>query len=111
MKKTQTISVRELRDNLSLYLQAAKVKKIHFVVMRHAETMAEISPPKKKKSRKQLNAELLKELREAQAQADRGEWYTQEEMEELQRRRRGLSTPKGHRKISIVFPKPPRREF
>ena len=112
MPKTQTISVREFRQNLSLYLSAAKLKKIHFVVMNHSEPMAEIIPPKeKKKTQKQLREELLKDIQEAEAQLERGEWYTQEEMEELLRIRRGLPIPKGQKKISIVFPKPPRKGF
>lgn len=87
MTKTQTISVRELRENLSLYLRAAKIKKIHFVVMNHLEPMAEFGPPKeKKKSRKQLREELLRELRVTQARMDRGEYLTTEEL----RRRLGL---------------------
>lgn len=81
MLKTQTISIRELRQNLSLYLRATELKNIHFVVMRHAEPIARIVPEKrKKKTRKLLREELLRDIREAQAQIARGEWYTTEEV-------------------------------
>lgn len=79
--KTQEISVREFRQNLSLYLRAAKVKKIHFVVMNHTEPMAKFGPPdEKKKTRKQLREEFLRDIRKAQAQMDRGEYLTTEEL-------------------------------
>ena len=111
MDKTQTISVREFRQNLSLYLHATEINRVHFVVMKHGKPIARMVPEKaKKKTRKELDAELLRDLREAQAQGDRGEWYTQEEMEELLRRRSGLPLRKGQKKISIIFPKPPRKE-
>src|SRR3989338_2953070 len=50
MPTTQTISVRELRQNLSLYLRATEMKKVHFVVMRHGEPVARMIPEKKKKT-------------------------------------------------------------
>lgn len=81
MQKTQTISVRELRENLSLYLRATQLKNIHFVVMRHAEPIARIVPEKpKKKTQKQLKEELLRDIREAQAQMDRDEYLTSAEL-------------------------------
>ena len=110
MKTTQTISIRELRQNLSLYLRATELKKVHFMVMRHSEVVAKIVPVKaKKKTQKQLKAELLRDIREAEAQWERGEWYTMEEVKELHRLRHGLPLRKGQKKISIVFPKPPQR--
>ena len=81
MAMTHEISVREFRQNLSLYLHAAKTKKMHFVVMRHLEPIAEFGPPKKKKkTQQQLREELIKTVLEAEAQIDRGEWYTSKEI-------------------------------
>ena len=89
MPRTQEISIREFRQNLSLYLRAMEVKNIHFVVTRHGRPIAKMTPEKPKKTRKELDEELLQDLREAQAQADRGELYTTEEA------RRMLGIPPG----------------
>ena len=95
MNKTHVVSVRDFRQNLSLYLRAAQMKKVHFVVMRHLEVVAELSPPKKKKAHKQLNEELLESIRRARAQWERGEYYTTAEL----RKRLGLpSSSTGYRK-------------
>ena len=111
MAKEQTVSIREFRENLSLYLRAVEVKKIHFVVLRHGVPVGRLIPEKKpKKTQKQFREELLKDIQESRAQFKRGEWYTVEEVEELHRRRYGLPLRKGQKKISIVFPKPPQRE-
>ena len=80
MSKTQTISVRELRQNLSLYLRAMEVKQVHFVVTKHGRPIAKMIPEKPKKTQKQLRAELISDLRKAEAQIKRGEWYTTEEL-------------------------------
>ncbi len=81
MNKTQIISVREFRQNTSLYLKATKYKKIHFIVMNHSEPMAELIPTKlKKKTRKELDEELFRDIQVARAQAARGELYTTEEV-------------------------------
>ncbi len=87
MPKTQTISVREFRQNLSLYLRATEMKRVHFVVTRHGRPIAKMTPEKPKKTQKQLRAELISDLRKAEAQIARGEWYTTEEL------RRNLGLP------------------
>lgn len=100
MNSTQTISVREFRQNLSLYLRATEMKKVHFVVTRHGRPIVKMSPEKPKKTRKQLDEELLRDLREAQEQADRGELYTTEEVRQhlglLPLRLNGLRKRKKH---------------
>lgn len=85
MKKTQTISVRELRQNLSLCLRATELKNVHFIIMRHSRTIAKIVP--EKKQRRQTKEEFFRDMKEIMEQMDRGEYYTTEEVEQHLRKK------------------------
>jgi len=77
---TRTVSIREFRDNMTKYLREGQKKNIHFVIMRHGEPVANVAPLKRKRmTLEELEAELAK----ARAQADRGEVFTQEEVEKM----------------------------
>ena len=82
MKKQQTrmITVRQLRQNLSQYLREAEEKRVHFVVLRHAVPVAHVVPIKRRTKKGGGMEELLRDLKEAQAQYNRGERYTSDEV-------------------------------
>ena len=83
---TRFIGIKELQRDLSQILREAQEKRIHFVIMRHNEPIAEFVPLKqkdKKLRRKEIVLEeLYKEIAQAREEVKRGEVYTEEEIAE-----------------------------
>ncbi len=79
---TKLIGIREFAKNLSKILNESQNNNVHFVVMRHSEPVANITPVKKKKKTKKEIAleELAKEIAEAREEIKRGETYSLEEV-------------------------------
>ena len=74
---TRIIGMKEFRQNMSKLIEEARKKNIHFVVMRHTEVVANVTPPTKKSQKLDQLALVIAEARE---QVKRGEVYTEEEV-------------------------------
>ncbi|MBU0458323.1 hypothetical protein KJ652_02290 [Patescibacteria group bacterium] len=79
---TKLIGIKEFAKNLSKILQESQENNVHFVVMRHTEPVANITPiKKKKKTNKEIELEkFAEEIAQARAEYKRGEYYTEEEI-------------------------------
>ncbi len=75
---TRTVSIRRFRENLAGLLDEAQEKNIHFIVMRHSEPIAHVSPVKRRRMRTPKEVEA--DIAEARRQMAKGEWYTAEEV-------------------------------
>lgn len=73
---TRTISIRKFRENMSKLLREAQKNNVHFLIMRHAEPVAQVVPVSADSSLESLIAEV------AQAREDilRGDVYTPEQV-------------------------------
>lgn len=98
MKKPAIVSSRELRQHLSLYLQVIEKKKMHFIIFRYTEIAAHLMPPQKQKSEKERREAMEREIRLAEEQFARGEYYTTEEARKMLGLPAGCSS--GRRKSS-----------
>ncbi len=47
MSTTRTVSIRAFRENMTKFLKEGQKKNIHFVIMRHSEPVARVSPVKR----------------------------------------------------------------
>jgi len=79
MKKksfTRTVSIRDFRKNFTQYLKEAQEKNVHFVIMRHANPVAEVTPVSDDRSIELL----IEQVAEARKDAKEGRIYTVDEM-------------------------------
>ena len=76
-RTTRIIGSKEFRENFSKILDEAQKKNVHFIVMRHSEILANVTPPTKKD---EALEQLAAEIAEAREQVKRGEVYTEEEL-------------------------------
>lgn len=72
MPKTRTVSIRAFRENLTKFLKEAQEKNVHFIVMRHSEPIAHVTPVKPADSLE----ELYKQVALARKQVKEGKTYT-----------------------------------
>jgi len=80
---TKLIGVKEFAKNLSKILNESQQNNVHFIVMRHSEPVANITPVKKKRknTKKEIALEeLAKEIEEARKDYREGRYYTEEEI-------------------------------
>jgi antitoxin (DNA-binding transcriptional repressor) of toxin-antitoxin stability system len=77
---TRMVSIRSFRENMTKFLRESQENNVHFIVMRHAEPVARVSPLNKKRL---TMREFEQEIAEAREQVKRGEVFTQKEMEEM----------------------------
>lgn len=73
---TRTISIRKFRENMSKLLREAQEKNVHFVIMRHAEPVAQVVPVSRKDS---LEA-LAEEVAQAREDVRHGRVYTPDQV-------------------------------
>lgn len=50
MSTTRAVSIRNFRENMTKLLKEAQEKDVHFVVMRHSEVVAHVTPAKRRDS-------------------------------------------------------------
>jgi len=74
------VSIRSFRENMTKFLRESQEHNVHFIVMRHAEPVARVTPLKTKRL---TMREFEQEIAEAREQVKRGEVFTQKEMEEM----------------------------
>lgn len=75
-KTTRTVSIREFRENMSKLLREAQKKNVHFIIMRHAEPVAQVVPVSRDDS---LEA-LAEEVAQAREDFRHGRVYTPEQV-------------------------------
>ena len=78
MPTTRTVSIREFRENMTKFLREAQEKNVHFVIMRHAEPIAHVTPLKKK--RQNTLEQLKKDIAEERREVREGKLYTPEQV-------------------------------
>lgn len=77
MSTTRAVSIREFRENLTRFLKEAQEKDVHFIVMRHADPIAHVSPIcDDEASIEALAARVAK----ARKDADEGRIYTAQQV-------------------------------
>lgn len=79
MSTTRIISIREFRAHISKYLKEAQKKNVHFVVMRHSEAIAHVSPVKRNDSLE----ELRKDVAIARQEYKEGKTFTTEQARKI----------------------------
>lgn len=72
MPSTRTVSIRNFRENMTKLLKEAQDKDVHFVIMRHSEVVAHVTPAKQSDS---LEA-LRKDVAIARRQIKEGKTFT-----------------------------------
>ena len=77
MSTTRTVSIRAFRENLTKFLKEAQEKNVHFVVMRHAEPIAHVTPLHGKEASYE---QLVAEIAQARKDAAEGRVYTTEQV-------------------------------
>ena len=76
MATTRTVSIRNFREHMSKYLKEGQKNNVHFVVMRHAEPIAKVTPIEKDSSLESM----VKEIAQARKDYADGKFYTTEEV-------------------------------
>lgn len=76
MSSTRTVSIREFRTHLSKFLKEAQKHDVHFVVMRHSEIVAHVTPAQRRDT--SLEA-LRKDVAIARQQVKDGKTFTTKE--------------------------------
>jgi antitoxin (DNA-binding transcriptional repressor) of toxin-antitoxin stability system len=79
---TRTVSVREFREHMTKYLHEAQKNNVHFIVMRHSEPVAHLTPVKKGKKDRGLES-LIADVAEARKDAKEGRVYSPEQVREI----------------------------
>ncbi len=73
---TKTVSIRAFRENMTKFLKEAQEKNVHFVIMRHSEPVAHVTPVTNGDSLESL----AKEVAEARKAIKAGKVYSPEEV-------------------------------
>lgn len=74
---TRTISIRKFRENMSKLLREAQEKNVHFVIMRHAEPVAQVVPVQA--GNRSLES-LIDEVAQAREDIRHGRVYTPDQV-------------------------------
>ncbi len=69
---TRTVSIRNFRENMTKFLKEAQEKNVHFVIMRHSEPVAHVTPAARKNSLESL----AKDVATARKAIKEGRLYT-----------------------------------
>ena len=81
MSTTRTVSIRDFRENLTKHLREGQEKNVHFIIMRHAEPVAHVTPVKNKKSKRAASLEkLIEEVALARKEIREGKFYTPQQI-------------------------------
>ena len=81
MSTTRTVSIRAFRENMTKFLKEAQEDNVHFVIMRHAEPIAHVTPLKKK--RQNSLEQLKKDIAEARRDVRKGRVYTPAQVRDM----------------------------
>ena len=76
MSTTKTVSVRAFREHMTRFLKEAQEDNVHFVIMRHAEPVAHVTPVRQSDSLESL----AQEVAEARKAIKAGKTYTPEQV-------------------------------
>lgn len=80
MQTTRTVSIRNFRENLTKLLKEAQEKDVHFVVMRHSEVVAHVTPTKRRNASLE---ELARDVAIARKEYKEGKTFTTEEVRKM----------------------------
>ncbi len=78
---TRTVSIRHFRENLTKFLKESQEKNVHFVVMRHSEPIAHVTPVHIDKNAS-LD-QLEKDIARARKHVQEGKMYTPEQVRSI----------------------------